>query len=128
MSKLPRRYSDREFATLVVCIKPYERWTAAERRAWAIDCYGFRHFAQPMSRRSSTTGRRLQAILTCPPERDLPPSRGKHPLLFKLICLCGLPFVVLTNEVVEAQQLAPGGGYVKSNLLGEPNGPLVLGS
>ena len=45
MSKLPRRYSDREFATLVVCIKPYERWTAAERRAWAIDCYGFRHFA-----------------------------------------------------------------------------------
>lgn len=44
MSKLPRRYNDLEFANLVVCIKPYERWTATERRAWAADCYGFRHF------------------------------------------------------------------------------------
>jgi hypothetical protein len=44
MGKLQRRYSAQEFETLSACIKPYERWTAAERRAWAIDCYGFRQF------------------------------------------------------------------------------------
>jgi hypothetical protein len=47
MTKLPRRYSEQEFARLSEAIKPVERWTAAERRAWLIDCYGFRHFAAP---------------------------------------------------------------------------------
>ncbi len=45
MAKLPRRYTEHELATLKVCIKPYERWTVGERKLWAIECYGFRHFA-----------------------------------------------------------------------------------
>jgi hypothetical protein len=47
MGKLQRRYTEQEFATLAMCIKPYERWTAAERKAWAVECCGFRQFAAP---------------------------------------------------------------------------------
>lgn len=31
MSKLPTRYTEQEFATLSAYIKPYEKWTIAER-------------------------------------------------------------------------------------------------
>ena len=46
MGKLAKRYTDQEFATLSVCIWPYEKWTSAERKAWAADdCFGFRQFS-----------------------------------------------------------------------------------
>jgi hypothetical protein len=44
VSRLQRRYSAQEYEILSECIKRYERWTAAERRAWARTCYGFRRF------------------------------------------------------------------------------------
>ena len=44
MSKLTRRYDPYEFETLVMCIKPVERWTAAEHKAWVKTQTGFRHF------------------------------------------------------------------------------------
>jgi hypothetical protein len=47
VGKLKRRYSKEEFAILSACIKPYERWTIAERKSWARTCYGFRQFAAP---------------------------------------------------------------------------------
>ena len=45
MTKLQRRYTPLEFETLVACIKPVERWTRQEHRAWEIEQTGFRHFA-----------------------------------------------------------------------------------
>jgi hypothetical protein len=45
VDKLKRRYSAEEFAVLSATIKVYERWTSAERKAWARTCYGFRRFA-----------------------------------------------------------------------------------
>ena len=45
MSKLPRRYTESDFDIKVACIKPYEVWTAAEKRAWLVEQIGFRHFA-----------------------------------------------------------------------------------
>jgi hypothetical protein len=44
--KLKQRYSKYELVTLLECIKPYERWTKDELKAWARDgsCSGFRHF------------------------------------------------------------------------------------
>jgi hypothetical protein len=34
MAKLPKRYTDQEFESLSACIKPYEKWTIAERKVW----------------------------------------------------------------------------------------------
>ena len=47
IGKLQRRYDEQELMILSACIKPYERWTVAERKAWAVKCYGFRQFAAP---------------------------------------------------------------------------------
>jgi hypothetical protein len=44
MVKLERRYTKYELATLLECIKPVERWSRDERRSWARDGGGFRHF------------------------------------------------------------------------------------
>jgi hypothetical protein len=44
MAKLTPRYTKYELETSLMCIKPVERWTAAEHKAWAKDCTGFRHF------------------------------------------------------------------------------------
>ena len=45
MGKLTRRYTKSELEILSECIKPYEQWTATERKAWAVECCGFRQFA-----------------------------------------------------------------------------------
>lgn len=45
MAKLERRYSKHELATLLECIKPYERWTKDELKSWRREPVGFRHFA-----------------------------------------------------------------------------------
>ncbi len=45
MAKLSPRYSKYELETLLACIKPFECWTAPERRRWAQTQTGFRHFA-----------------------------------------------------------------------------------
>ena len=47
MRRLPRRYDDQEFAILSACIKPWERWTVTERKAWTTPRHGFRQFASP---------------------------------------------------------------------------------
>ena len=47
MTKLSRRYDPHKFETLVACIKPVERWTAQEKKMWARDQVGFRHFITP---------------------------------------------------------------------------------
>jgi hypothetical protein len=44
MAKLTRRYDPYEFETLVMCIKPVERWTVNERKSWVKTQIGFRHF------------------------------------------------------------------------------------
>jgi hypothetical protein len=44
MAKLTLRYTPRELAILLACIKPYERWTALERKRWEQEQTGFRHF------------------------------------------------------------------------------------
>ncbi len=41
---LPRRYAEQEFASMKACIKPVERWTAHEHKAWTANQGGFRHF------------------------------------------------------------------------------------
>lgn len=47
MGRLPRRYNEWELETLVMCVKPVEKWSSEERKAWAKDRTGFRHFAAP---------------------------------------------------------------------------------
>ena len=49
MAKLNPRYNKYELATLLVCIKPVERWTRSELRAYSRDGDrgGFRHFFAP---------------------------------------------------------------------------------
>ena len=44
MAKLKPRYTPAEKATLLMLIKPAERWTADEHRSWAKEQTGFRHF------------------------------------------------------------------------------------
>lgn len=47
MAKLNARYTKYELATLLMCIKPVERWTVDEHRSWAQTGTGFRHFLAP---------------------------------------------------------------------------------
>jgi hypothetical protein len=47
MSKLPRRYAERDFDIKTACIKPVEHWTTSEKKAWLVEQRGFRHFSSP---------------------------------------------------------------------------------
>jgi hypothetical protein len=47
MAKLKPRYTAAEKATLLMCIKPVERWTTEEHKVWAQTGSGFRHFITP---------------------------------------------------------------------------------
>jgi hypothetical protein len=42
--KLKPRYTVAEKAVLVLCIKPFEHWTADEHQMWVRSGTGFRHF------------------------------------------------------------------------------------
>ena len=44
MAKLKPRYNKYELETLLMCIKPYEKWSQQERVSWAREKAGFRHF------------------------------------------------------------------------------------
>ena len=66
LSKLQRRYSKAEFAILSECIKPYERWTVAERKSWARLGYGFRQFA----------AKNITPIEHYRPQPPMPPGGG----------------------------------------------------